>query len=81
MSAPKIERVDEIPVIFQWLVRMRVAELIDQVWPSHGNWKGLSYGQLAVLFITSIVHSLNHRLSGMEDWLASHQHSLERLTG
>lgn len=81
MSTHKIERVDDIPLIFQWLVRMRVAELIDQVWPSHGNWKGLSYGQLAVLFITYVVHSLNHRLSGMEDWLASHQHSLERLTG
>jgi hypothetical protein len=28
-----------------------VAELIDRIWPAHGNWKGLSYGQLAVLFI------------------------------
>jgi hypothetical protein len=35
--------------------------LIDRIWPPHGNWKGLSDGQLAVLFITDGVHSLNHR--------------------
>jgi transposase len=81
MSTHRIERVDEIPIIFHWLTQMRVAELIDQVWPAHGNWQGLSYGQLAVLFITYVVHSLNHRLSGMEDWVAHRQRSLERITG
>jgi len=81
MSTHRIERVDEIPIIFHWLTQMRVAELIDRVWPAHGNWQGLSYGQLAVLFITYVIHSLNHRLSGMEDWVVSHQRSLERITG
>ena len=81
MSTSKIERVDDIPIIFHWLMKMRVAELIDRIWPAHGNWKGLSYGQLAVLFITYVVHSLNHRLSGMEAWLVSHQRLLEQLTG
>jgi transposase len=81
MSTSKIERVDDIPLIFHWLMKMRVAELIDRIWPTHGNWKGLSYGQLAVLFITYVVHSLNHRLSGMEAWLVSHQRLLEQLTG
>jgi transposase len=81
MSTSKIERVDDIPLIFHWLMKMQVAELIDRIWPAHGNWKGLSYGQLAVLFITYVVHSLNHRLSGMEAWLVSHQRLLEQLTG
>jgi transposase len=81
MSTPKIERVDDIPIIFQWLTKMHVAEMIDRIWPSHGNWQGLSYGQLAVLFITYVVHSLNHRLCGMESWVARHQHTLEHLTG
>ena len=81
MSTSKIERVDDIPLIFHWLMKMGVAELIDRIWPTHGNWKGLSYGQLAVLFITYVVHSLNHRLSGMEAWLVSHQRLLEQLTG
>jgi hypothetical protein len=81
MSTSKIERVDDIPLIFHWLMKMGVAELVDRIWPTHGNWKGLSYGQLAVLFITYMVHSLNHRLSGMEAWLVSHQRLLEQLTG
>lgn len=81
MNTPKIERVDDIPIIFQWLTKMHVAEMIDRIWPSHGNWQGLSYGQLAVLFITYVVHSLNHRLCGMEGWVARHQHTLEQLTG
>jgi hypothetical protein len=45
---------------------MRIAEFIDGIWHPHGNRQGLSYGQLAVLFITYVVHFLNHRLSGME---------------
>jgi hypothetical protein len=81
MSTPTIERVDDIPIIFHCLIRMRVVERIDRFWPTHGNWNGLSYGRLAVLFITYLIHSLNHRLSGMEAWIAEHQHLLERLTG
>lgn len=81
MSEPTIERVDEIPIVFHCLMKMGIAERIDRFWPAHGNWKGLSYGQLAVLFIMYLIHGLNHRLSGMEGWVAEHQHLLERLTG
>jgi hypothetical protein len=48
MKISKIERVDEIPLILHWLKVMRIASIIDSVWQSHGNWQGLSYGQLAV---------------------------------
>lgn len=81
LVAEQLERVDEIPVVFQILVKMGIAERIDRFWPAHGNWKGLSYGQLAVLFVTYIIYSLNHRLSGMESWVAKRQHLLEQLTG
>ncbi|MBK8751171.1 MAG: DUF4277 domain-containing protein [Candidatus Competibacteraceae bacterium] len=81
LVAEQLERVDEIPVIFHILIKMGIAERIDRFWPAHGNWKGLSYGQLAVLFITYVIHSLNHRLSGMEVWVAKRQHLLEQLTG
>jgi transposase len=81
MEEQKIERVDEIPLILNWLMKMRTAEMIDAVWHSHGNWQGLSYGQLAVLFITYVVYTLNHRLSGMEDWVMKHKIVLEKITG
>ncbi len=31
MSTSKIERVDDIPLIFHWLMKMKVAELIDRI--------------------------------------------------
>jgi transposase len=81
MNESSIERVDEIPIIFHKLKEIGIQERIDRFWQPHGNWKGLSYGRLAVLFIIYMIHSLNHRLSGMEGWIAQHQHLLEQLTG
>ena len=81
MSEQSIERVDEIPIIFHKVKQMGIQERIDRFWPTHGNWQGLSYGQLAVLFMMYVIHSMNHRLSGMEAWVTQHQHVLEQLTG
>jgi len=81
MAEQRIERVDDIPLILHWLKKMRIAEYIDAIWTPHGNRQGLSYGQLAVLFITYVVHSLNHRLSGMEDWVMKHKAVLQEVTG
>ena len=38
------ERTDDIPVIIAFLLKMRVAELIDKHFPTHGHWTGLSLG-------------------------------------
>ena len=51
MSEQSIERVDEMPIIFHKVKQMGIQERIDQFWPMHGNWQGLSYGQLTVLFM------------------------------
>lgn len=81
MNEQSIERIDEIPIIFHSIMKMGIQERVDRFWPTHGNWQGLSYGQLAVLFMVYVIHSMNHRLSGMEDWVAQHQCLLEPLTG
>ena len=81
MSEQIIERVDEIPIIFHKVKQMGIQERIDRFWPTHGNWQGLSYGQLAVLFMMYVIHSMNHRLSGMEAWVTQHQYLLAQLTG
>ena len=52
MSTQKIERVNGVPLIVHWLLKMHVSELIDALWQPHGHWQGLSYGQLAVLLLT-----------------------------
>jgi transposase len=76
-----IERVDELPIILHWLIKMRVQAIIDTIWHPHRNWTGLSYGQLAVLFVTYVLHQRNHRLSCMEKWLVEHHTVLEQATG
>jgi transposase len=81
MMTQKIERVDTIPLVIAILKKMDVQQIIDSTWIHHGNWCGLSYGQLAVLFITYVLHSLTHHFSGMESWVCQHKTVLEKATG
>lgn len=81
MTEPIIERVDELPLLIYWLLQMQVHVIIDRVLPHpHPNRQGLSYGQLAVLFVAYVVYMRNHRLCAMEDWVAEHQLVLEQTT-
>ncbi len=69
--AMKIERIDSIPLLISILAEW-VAEVVDSIFLSHGNWRS-GYGQLTVLFITYVLHSLPHHFSGMESWLNQHK--------
>ncbi len=60
MAITRIERVDELPIIVNWLLKMRMAEMIDGIWQPHREWEGLSYGRLALLFVTYIIHQRSH---------------------
>ena len=57
------ERVDDIPVLLAQLEKMQVAPLLDAHFPTHGNWQGLSLGQVASGWLTFILSEANHRLS------------------
>jgi hypothetical protein len=82
MAKPTIERVDEIPLLIYWLQKMQVDVIIDRVLPlPHGNRQGLSYGQLALLFVVYVIYLRNHRLCGMEEWVEQHHGLLQRVTG
>jgi len=81
-SDREIQRVDEIPLVIYWLLKMRVHEIIDRILPPpHPNRQGLSYGQLALLFVAYVIHLRTHRLSGMEEWVQKHRLVLEEATG
>ncbi|WP_207714087.1 DUF4277 domain-containing protein [Scytonema sp. UIC 10036] len=76
------ERIDDIPVIVEWLKQMEIAKCIDQkLSEPHGNHKGLSYGQLGVLLLTYIITQSDHRLSAVEPWVQTHRKILELTTG
>lgn len=81
MAITRIERVDELPIIVNWLLKMRMAEMIDGIWQPHREWEGLSYGRLALLFVTYIIHQRSHRLMKMEGWLNDHRIVIEQVTG
>ncbi|MCH9662572.1 MAG: DUF4277 domain-containing protein [Gammaproteobacteria bacterium] len=76
----KIERVDELPLLIEWVLRLHVVEIIDKIWRSAPQWQGLSYGQLSLLFIVYVIHQRSHRLSHMEDWVREHHQVLEACT-
>jgi len=81
MMTQRIERVDTIPLIIAILNKMGVQKVIDSIFIPHGNWSGLSYGQLAVLFITYVLHSMTHHFSGVESWANQRRTVIERATG
>ena len=76
------ERIDDIPVIIEWLKQMGIAKYIDQkLKKPHGNHKGMSNGQLSVLLLTYIITQSDHRLCAVESWVESHLKILELSTG
>jgi transposase len=86
MSTPateiSCERVDDIPVVVEWLNQMQIVKWVDlELSEPHGNRKGLSYGQLSVLMLIYIMTQADHRLSALEDWVKSHHQTLEIATG
>ena len=76
------ERADDLPLIIYWLKQMEIASIIDRELPvPHGNRKGLSYGQLSVLFLSYVASQSDHRLCAVEPWVEKHRQTLEMATG
>lgn len=71
------ERVDDIPLLLANQDRMGIARLIDEHFPPHGNWQGLSPGQTTVVWLAHILSQVDHRLSHVRAWAA---HLLETLS-
>lgn len=65
------ERVDDIPLLLAKAERMGIAPLIDEHFPPHGNWQGLSPGQMVAVWLAHIVSEADHRLNHVRPWAAS----------
>ena len=64
------ERVDDIPVLIASSQRMGVAELLDKHFEVHGNWEGISFGEMMSGWLTHILSEADHRLNQVEEWAA-----------
>jgi transposase len=77
-----IERVDDIPLLWEQLKAMEVIRLFDKHFPQHPNWHStLSPGEVIACWLCFILSRGNHRLSQVEKWAAQHLHLLAALTG
>jgi transposase len=75
------ERVDDLPLLLAQLKEMRVPELLNESFPTHRNWQGLSLGHLVTVWLTFILSESNHRLSHLQSWAASRVQTLRAALG
>jgi transposase len=62
------ERVDDIPLLLAHMQRMNIAELLDKHIPVHGNRKGLSLGNVMMVWLSHILSEANHRMNQVQEW-------------
>jgi hypothetical protein len=62
------ERVDDLPLLFAEMQRLGLPALLDSHFPTHGNWEGLSLGELLTVWLTHILSESNHCLSHVQPW-------------
>ena len=75
------ERLDDIPLLYSLLDQMNIRALIDQSFPAHGNWTGLSPGMVIQLWLTYLVSQADHRLKYVETWAETRCELLSTLCG
>jgi hypothetical protein len=64
----KTERVDDIPLLITAFEKSNLSELLNEYFPTHGNWQGLDIGRITVVFLSYILSCGDHRLSHVEPW-------------
>jgi transposase len=72
------ENVGDLPLLITSMERMGLAGLVDQHFVAHGNWQGLSPGQVLTGWLAHILSEADHRLNQVQDWAAGR---LETLRG
>jgi transposase len=66
------ERADDIPLLLRHMQRMQVASLLDKHFPTHGLRKGLSMGELSIVWLTHVLSQADHRMNRVQDWAKRH---------
>jgi len=62
------ERVDDIPLLLAHMQRMDLAKLLDKHIPAHGNRKGLSLGNVMMVWLSHILSEADHRMNQVQEW-------------
>src|SRR3954467_15838745 len=78
----RVERVDDLPVLWASVQRLGVAELLDRHFPTHHLWLGeLSLGEVVAVWLAFLLSQADHRLSRLQLWAEQNLHTLQALLG
>src|SRR4051812_19259475 len=78
----RVERVDDLPVLWASVQRLGVAELLDRHFPTHHLWVGeLSFGEVVAVWLVFLLSQADHRLCRLQPWAQQHLHTLQALLG
>lgn len=81
IAAIETERVDDIPLLLSHMMQMGINEILDNNFPTHDNWSGISLGWTALIWLTHILSQADHRLNKVQDWVAKHVKTISSVTG
>lgn len=62
------ERADDVPLLLAHMQRMNLARLLDKHIPAHGNRKGLSVGEVTVVWLSHILSEASHQMNHVQEW-------------
>lgn len=62
------ERMDDIPLLLTHMQRMHLAMLLDKHFPAHGLRKGLSVGELTMVWLAHVLSQADHRMNRVQEW-------------
>src|SRR5512143_1231722 len=75
------QRVDEVPLLLGFLIKLRLPEILDRHLPPHPLHQGLSNRWLLTVWLTPVLSRADHRKSPVQAWADRLRHTLETLVG
>jgi transposase len=75
------ERLDDLPVLIEWLKQMKVDAIIDGHTHAHGLWGGISKGLLGLTWIAHMMMTGDHRKVRLNEMLQRNRRSLGVMLG
>ncbi len=78
----QVEHVDDLPVLWAQIQKLRIPALLDEFFPTHGLWKGeLSFGEVAGVWLMFVTSQGDHCLAHVQPWAAERLATLSACVG
>jgi len=77
----QVEHLDDLILLGTQIIRCDISTHLEEHFPDHGHWGGISGGKLAIGWLLYILSESDHRLSHVEDWANGRLESLKLILG